>query len=69
MSPQDHSQVYRTAIKMMELHIEDTIDLNSDQVQNLINDDWHWTEQFLMQNAFYSKTAAEVGSTKGYDVG
>jgi hypothetical protein len=66
--PQDHSAVYRTAIKMMELHQDKTIGLNSSQVQHLIQDEWDWTEQWLYDNSGYSKTAREVSSSKGYDI-
>lgn len=66
--PQDHSSVYDTAIKMMELSEDPIIELTADQVQNLILDNWHWSEQWFMQNAPLSATANVSGKAKGYDI-
>ncbi len=55
--PQDHSDVYDTAIQMLELATDDLIELDSTQVRTLVMDQWDWTRQFLTSNAQYSATA------------
>lgn len=57
--PRDYSSVYDTAISMMELSQEDTVELNHEQVRNLIQDEWDWKQDFIGVNALYSSTAAE----------
>ncbi len=66
--PQDHSKVYDTAIKMLELHDNEHIVLDSTQVRNLMMDEWDWKMSFLVSNSTYSATAMEVvGARAGAD--
>ncbi len=65
--PQDHSKVYETAIKMLEMHQGDTIELDAGQVRNLVMDDWDWKGQFLGTNSAYSATAAGMRGNDGED--
>lgn len=58
--PLDYTKVYDTAIRMLELHTEDTIELDAAQVRNLMQDEWDWTDQFYGTNMVYSKTASEI---------
>lgn len=58
--PQDHSTGYETAIKMLELHQENTIKLSADQVRPFLMDRWDWTDDFLMTNSVYSATAEKL---------
>jgi hypothetical protein len=61
--PLDQSKVYRTIIKMLEMHQGETVDLDSSQVRAFVMDEWDWKRQFLLSNAAYSATALEaVGS-------
>lgn len=55
--PQDHTEVYDTAITMLELEVSETVQLNSDQVRNLMMDQWDWSDDFLATNAVYSGIA------------
>jgi hypothetical protein len=62
--PTDHTKTYDTAIRILELHQGDTIEVDAEQVRNLIQDEWEWSGAFLMDNARYSSTAATmVGSS------
>ncbi len=56
--PQDYTKVYDMAISMLELHTNATITLDSRQVQNLMHDQWDWSDGFLSSNAAYSAIAA-----------
>lgn len=63
--PVDQTKVYDTAIEMMKLHQEETVELDAGQVRNLMLDEWDWTDQFYGTNAVYSTSAAErVGSAR-----
>jgi hypothetical protein len=54
-APLDYTTVYDTAIRALELHTGDTIDLSADQVRNLVDDTWDWTGQFMASNSLYSE--------------
>lgn len=58
--PADYTKVYDTAIRMLELHQNDTIQLDAAQVRNLMQDEWDWTDQFYGTNMVYSKMANDV---------
>ncbi len=61
--PEDHTEEYDTAIKMLEMHTGAEIELSSNEVRKLIEDKWDWKGSFLSNNAIYSATAA-IGSEK-----
>lgn len=65
--PQDHTKVYNTAIKMMELHTETTVVLDASQVRTLMMDEWDWKRHFLLSNSVYSSTAAAVAGVGADD--
>lgn len=58
--PADYTKVYDTAIRMLELHQNDTIELDAAQVRNLMQDEWDWTDQFYGTNMVYSKMANDL---------
>lgn len=58
--PVDQTKVYDTAIKMLEMHVDNEIELSAYQVRNLVMDEWDWKEQFIGTNALYSVTAANI---------
>jgi uncharacterized protein YbcI len=57
-APQDYSDIYRIAIKLLNMDQSSTVKLTPKQFRNLILDEWDWTDQFLATNAAYSATAA-----------
>lgn len=61
--PQDYTKVYDTAINMLEIHQEDTVELDAQQVRNLYMDEWDWRDQFLATNAHYSKMARDISGS------
>lgn len=63
--PQDHSDVYETAIAMLELATDEFLELNSTQVRHLVQDEWDWKDQWLAANSGYSVSAAQGARTKG----
>lgn len=66
--PQDHTQQYNTAIKMLELHHnagQDLINLTAEEVQSLVLDEWGWSDQFLLTNSAYSGKSLQIAKEKG----
>ena len=64
--PQDFTTVYDTAIKMLELHTGEDIELTSEQVRTLVMDEWGWTREFFASNSAYSGTARATAEDKGW---
>lgn len=58
--PKDYTGVYDTAIRMLELHQGTTLTMSADEVRQLIEDEWDWSDQFLAVNAMYSGTATQI---------
>src|SRR5690606_25863260 len=67
--PKDFSSVYKTAISMLEAHTGETIELSADEYRHLVEDEWSWTNEFILSNAGYSSNTRAYGILKGlYDV-
>jgi hypothetical protein len=62
--PVDHTAEYDTAIRMLEMHTEDTIKLSADEVRCLIENKWDWMQDFIAKNEVYSP----LFETKGISV-
>jgi hypothetical protein len=65
--PVDQTSVYDTAIKMLELHQGDTIELSHTQVRNLVLDKWDWTGAFRATSVLYSETARSTFGSSDED--
>lgn len=63
--PEDHTDDYDLAIRMLELHSEDTIEMSATDVRTLMMDEWDWMRSFLFTNARYANSASEYAKTKG----
>lgn len=55
--PLDYTKEYDTAIRMLELHQEDTVSLDEAMVRCLVLNEWGWMSGFLASNSAYSGTA------------
>lgn len=56
--PEDYTRAYQTAIRLLEMHTEKTIELDATNAECFIMDRWSWRGAFLMKSAAYSATAA-----------
>ena len=52
-SPANYADNYSRAIRMLELSIEDTIDVEEHIFNQLVLDEWGWKQQFVAQSAMY----------------
>lgn len=62
--PTDHSEVYKTVIQMLEWSREDTVTLSADEFRQLVQDEWDWTDSFLLANSLYSHSAQQQAISK-----
>lgn len=52
--PIDHTKHYDTIIKMLSFHKLETITLGTQEIQNFVEDQWSWTDEFVLTNSVYS---------------
>ena len=62
--PQDYTKDYDAAIRMLELHQSDTVELDDQMVRCLVLNEWGWMDQFIGSTAAYSATAASRRSSR-----
>jgi hypothetical protein len=63
--PEDHTRDYDTVIAMLEAHTESTLTLNSNEFRMFVEDEWDWSDHWLLSNAAYSGTSADLARRKG----
>lgn len=51
--PTSYEKEYDRAIRMLELSVEDTIELEDDVFNQLVLDEWTWKHQFVASSALY----------------
>jgi hypothetical protein len=64
--PEDHTDDYDTAIKMLEMHQSDTIELGTSNIRRFIEDKWDWARGFYLHNSTYSTSTRSKGEENGY---
>ena len=52
--PEDHTADYDRELRMLGMEIEDTVHLDSRLFDQLVMDNWSWTQAFATTNAAYS---------------
>lgn len=52
--PEDHSNDYNSVIRKLELCVEDTVELDSNEFEQYIRNQWAWRNSFITTNSFYS---------------
>ena len=53
--PKDSSSDYEKAIRMVQLTQDEIIELNEDQFDKLVMDNWEWKQSLVATSAFYGK--------------
>ena len=64
--PVDRTDVYDTAIGMLEMHTAETIDLEAQNYRELVEDKWDWSGEFWGTNKMYSASATKMAEERGY---
>ena len=52
-APQNFAEKYSRAIRMLELSIADTLEIEEHIFNQLVMDEWGWKQQFVAQSALY----------------
>lgn len=61
MPPGDHTRDYDRLIRMLQMHIGDTYELDRRDYAQYVDDDWAWKSQFLDTSSVYAAaTVTEV---------
>ena len=66
--PSDHTKEYDTVIGMFEKDVRSTVKLNAPEYRMLVEDEWDWSDRWLLANSAFSGTAREYAASKGLDV-
>ena len=67
VEPMDQTKEYDRAIRMLEMSVDTTIELDEMQFRQLVMDDWTWKDQFLVANSSYSPKAMALMATTDAD--
>ena len=51
--PVCYADNYTRAIRMLELSVDDTIEVEEDVFNQLVLDEWHWKNSFVTSASFY----------------
>lgn len=65
--PLNYTEVYDTAIHMLEHHTAETVALSADEYRHLMDDIWDWSSQWITNNLNYSPSTRAYGASKGID--
>lgn len=65
-APEDHTEDYDKAIKMLEMSEDKVIDLAYDSFTQLVMDDWGWGRQWAASNSAYVRSAGSVDKLSKY---
>lgn len=55
--PEDHSEDYDRAIKMVQMSVDENLELTEQEFAELVMDDWGWKRQFMTSTAYYVQEA------------
>lgn len=57
--PVDHTDDYDRMVAMLELSEDEEFELDENEFNSYVRDDWGWKQDFLVTNTAYSQSAAE----------
>ena len=57
-APISYKNSYNRAIRMLELSVDDTIEVEEEIFNQMVLDEWHWKHQFTVSNAMYKSAGA-----------
>lgn len=52
-APEDHTDEYDRAIRMLELDSRDAIELNEQEFRQFVQDDWDWKQSWISSTRSY----------------
>lgn len=64
-APADHTRDYQRVLKMLAMHVADTIEMSQEDFARYVMDDWQWKRDFLITSANYSAKAKMMNDASG----
>jgi len=61
IQPKNYTGEYDRAIKMLEMSVDDTIEITSQEFQNFVQDIWNWSRDWALSNSGYVKSGKFAG--------
>lgn len=61
VQPKNYTGEYDRAIKMLEMSVDDTIEITSQEFQNFVQDIWNWSRDWALSNSGYVKSGKFAG--------
>ncbi len=61
--PEDHTREYDRVVRMIEMSIDDTIELDEQDFTKYVLDDWAWKRQFLEGLGMYLSADEVAGAS------
>ena len=55
IEPMDMTDAYDTAIMMLEMSVDTTVELDTHEFQQYVQDKWQWSNQFSVSNMMYTQ--------------
>ena len=52
--PKSYEKNYDVAIGMLEMEVSNNVQINSEEFQKYVNDEWDWTESFKHMSTIYN---------------
>jgi hypothetical protein len=59
-APQDHTGDYDTVIAMLNMSVDDTVELSSQEFRCFVQDQWQWAHAALVTNSAYAEHAKSL---------
>jgi len=59
VEPQSYVSSYDTAIKMLEMSVDETIELSQSEFVQYVEDSWGWKNTFVASTSFYNNKVAK----------
>lgn len=53
IQPQDYTAQYERAIRMLEMSVHTTVEINDREFQNFVEDVWDWSRDWAVSNSNY----------------
>lgn len=52
--PEDHTEDYDRVLSMLEMSVDDTIEVTSEEFRNYVQDKWNWSRSWALSNSGYT---------------
>lgn len=65
LMPEDHTPDYDLVLKMLTMHLADTVTIPTQEFRQYVMDDWSWKRQWTNSNSAYVAAGAKLSQSRG----